>query len=81
MMAVLFTSGLIKETLSEHDVIMMSSCRYCIGVMASIKVILQLVDKILSTSLLKPNEEDPLSSFLSNSHTCCTLPLQFNSNH
>lgn len=46
MMAVLFTSALIKETLSEHDVIMMSSCRYCIGVMASIKVILQLVDKI-----------------------------------
>ena len=58
---------------------MMSSCKYCIRAVASTKVVQKLVDKIVQlTSLLKTNKEDPVSSFLSNSHTCSVpTPVKF----
>lgn len=49
--------------------------------MASTAVILQLVDKVAQlTSSLRPNDEDPVSSFLSDPHSC-GLPTPINSNH
>ena len=49
--------------------------------MASTTVVLQLVDKVAQLmSSLRPNDEDPISSFLSNPHSC-GLPTPINSNH
>lgn len=60
---------------------MMSSYKYCIRGVASTTVILQLVDKVAQlTSSLRPNDENPVSSFLSNPHSC-GLPTPINSNH